>query len=292
MIDKESVARPQIDAVGLITTGRLGFSETFRNVYLVQNNIDIKYGIQHFIINPYWGQSLTHLITRHIDSGAEYFVFFDGDGGFTPQDLYDLHRVIEEDPRIDAIWPVQSDRKGSRPLVFDWNPSVFGPYDYDRPFMKYPHGHFGLTLIRTRVFRQMPQPWFWDQPATDGTWEQKEGKMDADTYFWLKLLDVQKKTGNYCIQANATVIGHMQLMMRWQDGAKVICQSLDDYYANGKPYGLHMPRPEDYEHRGHSERAAQSAYIPGETTGSRPFPYPRQLHPSDLGEGEGGAAAA
>ena len=55
MDDRDSVARPQLDAVGLITTGRIGFSETFRNMFLIENRADIKHGIKHFIINPVLG---------------------------------------------------------------------------------------------------------------------------------------------------------------------------------------------------------------------------------------------
>lgn len=231
----------KFDAVGVFTTGRIGFSDTFRNVYQAGFRLGIP--MVH-IISAYWEQCLTHSIQQALKLNPKYILCFDGDSVWDDEDPAVMYDIIDNDDTIDAVCPVQADRNGEKPLAYAWNRENGIEYDYSKPITPILHGHFGLSFIRARVFEHMPLPWLWSQPASDGSWDQKPGKMDADTYFWIKLYEHIHKRGTIgqrVVQANQTVIGHMELHVRWQVGAEVKVQTLGNFYQNGAPYGRRSP---------------------------------------------------
>ena len=92
--------------------------------------------------------------------------------------------------------------------------------------------HFGLTLIRRRVFEKMPHPWFWSKPDPDGLWT--DARTDDDIWFWRRMAD----HGLRLFQANHVVIGHAELMVLWPDkDMSTIYQAPRDFYTVGKPEG-------------------------------------------------------
>lgn len=233
-----------ISAAAIISSGRLLFAETARSLWQSVHQLGFPVAES---TSPYWDQSLvqtTKMVLRDVPQ-AKYLFYLDGDGVFKQQDLIDMYRIIDKGSvngkPIDAIFPVQADRYGNKPLTYNWcSPGL--SYDYGAPFCPWVHGHFGCTFIRASAIKELPEPWCVGQPAPDGTWDQKPGKMDPDTYFWVKFNQHQKMA----VQANHTVVGHMQVGIRWQQGKDVVWQRVPDYQINGKPYGCRVPLPIEY----------------------------------------------
>ena len=94
--------------------------------------------------------------------------------------------------------------------------------------------------------------------------------MDADTYFWMKLHDHHQKTKRRTVQANFTVVGHLEPMIRWQVGSKVVCQTMPDFKLHGKPYGTRAPTVAEVEKRD----AAQGT---SKTPAKEVFPEPVEV---------------
>lgn len=275
----------RMDCVGIFTAGRTGFFDTHRNLIESSNKFGfnsvfdggpywnqsltrcIKNALNAPLICSVVDQSGREIFFSHgegearaflaqpghescalIKRPAKYLLFFDGDSIWTHDDLARLYEIIDHSTYcgkdIDAVWPTQSDRHGNKPLCYNWAAPALS-YDHSSPIMQHPHGHFGCTFIRREVFTKLPEPWLWGQPGKAGTWELSEanpGKMDDDTYFWMKFT----QAGFMGCVANQTVIGHMQLGIRWQVGPKVVWQRIQDYYQHGKPYGARAPHPVEY----------------------------------------------
>lgn len=235
---------------GIITTGRIGFADTFRSIFEAQFKVPYTevplIGISH-TTGALWEIALTKAIYDIRDHEPEYYLFIDGDGIFDERDVKDLWNVIKSDDSIDAVFPVQADRNGIKPLAYSWLKEAGYPYTYERPVTPAIHGHFGLTFVRSRVFDELAEPWFWSMPGKSGKWTVEDGKRDADTYFWIKLHEhhaqLRDRFGETrrVIQPNQVVIGHMEQHIRWQVGPKVVVQTLSEYQRYGKPMGLRNP---------------------------------------------------
>jgi len=204
---------------------------------------------------PYWEQSIQNAIhsavhSNHPNTGKpfDYVIFFDGDSVWEPDDLQRLVTVLEKNPQYHAAQAVQADRNADKPLAFAWLHELGIQYDHGKPVTEIIHGHFGFTVIRADVFRKMSKPWFWSTPNEDGTWDLGRvtsengtikfiGKRDPDTNFWLKF----KNAGFKVVQVNQVVVGHMELMCRWQEGPRVVSQTMRELENDGKPEGLRSP---------------------------------------------------
>jgi hypothetical protein len=82
---------------------------------------------------------------------------------------------------------------------------------------------------------KIPQPWFWSIPSQDpmkyGSWEEGEGKHDADTAFW----QIANKCGWKCYQANKVRIGHMETTVVWPGDEGPIRKTIYDFDSEGVP---------------------------------------------------------
>lgn len=204
---------------------------------------------------PYWEQSIQtgirnaiSLVNPHTAQPFKYVMFFDGDSVWENEDIARIYGILEKNPQYHAVQAVQADRNADKPLAFAWLNEIGIKYDHSTPLTEITHGHFGFTLIRSDVFRKMSMPWFWSVHNEDGSWELGRvrsgpngvefiGKRDPDTNFWLKF----KASGFRLVQANQSVVGHMELMCRWQEGPRVISQTMRELENDGKPYGLRSP---------------------------------------------------
>lgn len=238
----------KISAVAVMPHGRLMFAETMtcilRSIGILSHPMN---GLSAQQSGPYWSQSFQNMLEAVCDNypDTKYVLCFDGDSVFDIEDVLALHRIIDthtyNGKPIDAVFPVQADRAGEKPLAYNWcAPNI--TYDYHAPWMPYLHGHFGLSFIRLDALRALPKPWFMEIPNSNGTWHPGNGKTDADTYFWMKF----NENNRVAVKANQTVIGHIQSGIRWQVGSKVVWQHVRDYYQNGKPYGARCPHPSEY----------------------------------------------
>ena len=223
----------QYELVSVVTVGRLGFMETFRNINLTSFKMRIP---TMQTGGAYWNQGITRGVEMALKNNPRFLLFYDGDSVFEPEDVDILYTLIKDNLGVDAVCPVQADRNGAWQLAFGWNNRTLGPYDYSGETTLVPHGHFGCTIIRAEAFMRIAKPWFIGVPGADGTWD-GPGKRDDDTNFWFKFNEA--KLNLY--QANKVVIGHMELHVRWQDGPEVIPQTLTDFNKHGKPKGLRSP---------------------------------------------------
>lgn len=76
----------------------------------------------------------------------------------------------------------------------------------------------------------IPHPWFWDQPNSDGQWG--PGRIDADIWFWKQL----EKAGKTVLLANRIPVGHLELMVKWPDTSlQTLFQTTSEFHDKGKP---------------------------------------------------------
>jgi hypothetical protein len=93
---------------------------------------------------------------------------------------------------------------------------VFDPYlDYTTPVTETITGHFGFTLIRASVFRDLPKPWFITVPLPDGNYP-PDGTGDSDIVFWRTMAE----NGYRIAQVNDVQVGHMEIGVRCIQGEK------------------------------------------------------------------------
>jgi hypothetical protein len=234
---------PRLDAVGVLTTSaRLSFTLTTLQLISDLNRFGIDFVPE---ISAMWHRSITSAIekARTIHKDRRFILFYDGDGAWTWQDVMRLYEVIESDDTIDAVFPCQADRVGNRPLAYGYRSKSceLPRYDYESPTQAVQSGHFALSFVRASVFDRMPHPWFWSVPGPNGRFDE-DGAMDADTYFWRKLHEMNKADGRSVVQVNDVVVGHMELMIRWQAGTEVKHQGIMDFWkSQTKPDGVRTP---------------------------------------------------
>lgn len=174
-----------------------------------------------------WGRGLTAGIESAINAtDCDYLMTIDYDGVFTPDDCRELLRLMQENPDVGAIYPVQMHRHRHGILG-----SLDGD-DYSGELTPVTSGHFGCTIIRREVFEKLPQPWFMSLPnPVTGRWLHGGPTLDADIYFWTMLWDYGYKV---CM-ANRVMIGHMELCVKWGTMKGEHWQTLRDYRDNGRP---------------------------------------------------------
>lgn len=174
-----------------------------------------------------WGRGLTHGVEAAINStNCDYIMCLDYDSVFTPDDCKELLRLMQENPDVGAIYPVQMHRHRQGVL------GSMDADDFSGELTPVTSGHFGCTMIRRSVFDTLPHPWFMSLPnPVTGRWMKGGQTLDADIYFWIQLWDY----GFKACMANNVMIGHMELCVKWgvQKGER--WQTLRDYRDNGRP---------------------------------------------------------
>jgi len=182
----------------------------------------------------YWHQVISDLLETQSES-ARYVITCDYDTMFSYQDVLELYRLMEAEPRADAICALQS-KRGSENALFglrkDDGSHILSLPDYqlNRYLLPVATGHFGLTIFRSETLRRHPHPWMDSQPNDEGRW--RDGKVDADIQFWNKW----KTCGCTLYLAPRVVVGHLQELVTWPGkDLKPIYQTLNDYDESGKP---------------------------------------------------------
>lgn len=187
----------------------------------------------------FWGQCLERAIEEALASDeADLIMTLDYDTVFSRRDASTLIQLMMAHPEADAIAPVQAHRGKALPL-FTMR-EADGPGNLGKipvsafadDLTKVATAHFGLTVMRADKLREMPKPWFHDQPSAAGDWN--DGHIDADIGFWRKW----EEAGNSLYLANRVSVGHLELMVRWPGGdLQAIYQPCDQWRQNGKPEG-------------------------------------------------------
>jgi hypothetical protein len=184
----------------------------------------------------FWCQGMTRAILPHLSDGTRYVITIDYDSVYERGDVLELLRVMETQPEIDALCPIQMRREEDSPLfcVGKWQT---GPKEVSIPVetlqqdtMPLTTGHFGLTVLRVESLRRFPHPWFLAEPDPQGTWG--DGRTDADIAYWRRW----KEAGLTLHLANRVAIGHLQMVVSWPGKTLALTnQFISDYNRSGRP---------------------------------------------------------
>lgn len=237
------------DVTGIFTTPRLLFSD---NMFCAQNSLYALGITINWSQGVFWGQVMTRLLSESMKKGFKYALVLDYDSLFNLDDVRELYAIMESQPDLSAVCPLQARRGDGSPLAtvldVDGNEAlILNRKVFDLTTVPIASGHFGLTMIRLADLRKMAKPWFVATPDSNGEWE--NGKMDDDIMFWKRMRDA----GNKISLAPNIHIGHMELMAVWFDGRlNPLHQPINEYQTQGKPswsFGRRMVRvqgvPED-----------------------------------------------
>jgi len=186
----------------------------------------------------FWEQCLTRAMEDVIEKQQPDIVLtIDFDSIFRAKDVRELIDLMYEYKNADAVAALQMHRSENHPLMTlaDDNGEIMKTI----PTHRFAHdltqirtAHFGLTVLRVAPLLELPKPWFHSQPDANGSW--RDGRVDADTYFWHKW----QAAGRTLYQANRVVIGHAEEHIRWpaQDFS-LLLQHPYEYSGKGKPEG-------------------------------------------------------
>lgn len=188
------------------------------------------------VTGVFWGQCLERLIETVIkQTETKYFLTVDYDSIFDAEDIIRLWQVMETNPDIAALCPLQIGRDKDLPLfsIRGKDGNLVREMTEDGLYtdaLDMNSGHFGLTLIRCDALRDLKRPLFLGVPNKNGNWE--EGRVDDDIFFWNRLREAGKRV---CLCPRVR-IGHLQNVVTWPaEDCRAITQYLTDYHENGRP---------------------------------------------------------
>jgi len=211
----------------IMSTPRLGFTENMFAAISVFPQLGIKFDRSTGV---FWGQCLSRMIQRHQDDGTEFLITLDYDTWFKKEHVIRLLQLMAENPDVDAIIPVQTQRENELPMFSIVSEDGVGitkvPLTYFRePLAPVASGHFGLTIFRVEAFKDLKKPWFIAEPDENGDWG--EGRIDEDIHFWNNFRECGKKA---CL-ATEINLGHMQNMCVFPGDVKDQFKPIE-YYMN------------------------------------------------------------
>lgn len=227
--------KPMSDVHCIMSMPRLAWTDTMGAVHeagaALGFNVTRAQGV-------FWGQCLERLIDQCLENrDYRYILTVDYDSVFAPDDIVRLWQIMESNPDVAALCPLQigrdretllislKDDKGNRLRTVDYSTFHTDCLDLNT-------GHFGLTLIRTESLRDLPRPLFQGFPNKDGKWG--EGRVDDDINFWYRLKDAGRRI---CLCPKVR-IGHLQCVIAWPgDDMKVVHQYVSRYHDEGRPEG-------------------------------------------------------
>jgi len=174
-----------------------------------------------------WEAGMVNAIEMALERNSDYLLFCDYDSVFTNADVQILIKAMQEHPEYAIVYPIQASRHVDGVMVE--NPDA----DYSGELTQTRWGHFGLTLARTELFRQLPHPWFWAMPNPETMrFGSREGGVDADISFWRILNEYGVKFARH----NEVQVGHIEECVFWSgEGGKRIGQPMRDYVRKGRP---------------------------------------------------------
>lgn len=212
------------DIRGIMSLPRVTWTATVDCIFDAIHTLQFR---TRMVTGVFWGQCLEREMELAIkDKHEKYILVMDYDSIFDTKDIIKLWEVMEQDPSIDALCPVQVMRESNNLLY---------KIDTESKFPKNPDaidvlsGHFGLTLIRISSLDRLPRPLFLAEPDPNGSWGPY--KTDEDIYFWNQMRQYSRRV---CVCPRVK-IGHLQLMVTWPDGKYAKNQYVNDFKAQGRP---------------------------------------------------------
>lgn len=156
----------------------------------------------------FWGQCMQRMFEECVEKGIDWILAIDFDSVFTDIDLDRLMGTLGNNPHIDAVAALQCRRANKTPLMTVGNNKNVTT---DGTPIKVTTAHFGLTLIRVEVLKEIEKPWFYAEPEKGGTWGDE--RLDDDIWFWH-----QWRLAGKNIYVDPTVrIGHVEECVSYFD---------------------------------------------------------------------------
>lgn len=215
---------------------RLGFTDNYRCAASIFPSLNITMYLSNGV---FWDQVLTRQLEERAAAGDDWIFALDYDTIFTIDHVRRLCQLMASHPEADAIVPFQTKREDGNPMfqIVDDNGNRVLQVPiadfYDKDLMRIYTGHFGLTLFRASVFKDLKKPWFLGAPDKEGGWS--EGRVDPDIYFWHNFYNSGKKV----YLAPHVHIGHAQLLYSWtsspENNWKPVHQYVSDFNKSGPP---------------------------------------------------------
>ena len=219
-------AKPKV--VFVISQARLTFADTMNCCMDTVRALCAEYGMEWVPrMGQSWDQSLDNGMRAALAFNPDYIITIDFDGAFDKKDVLDLIDLMQRYRELACVFPVQMSRHEPYPLLFQPDADYSGEITMGR------FAHFGLTVIRAEVIRNLPRPWFWAIPSPEGDFD-TPFHSDTDITFWRTL----GAHGYKIAQANRVVLGHIELHVRWpsvEHGLRI--QPIDNYRRKGRPSG-------------------------------------------------------
>ena len=156
-----------------LASARYGPALHHQCIYQAMMNLNLR---MHTVTGCFWHQHLSEAIEAElIDPKCRYILTLDFDTIFSHEDVFELYRIMETHPHIDALVSLQSKRGATDAL--------FTMADDAGKLLKEVHagifdeltapihtGHFGLTMLRADKLRALPRPWMLAKPDAEGRW--------------------------------------------------------------------------------------------------------------------------
>jgi hypothetical protein len=232
-VQKPNPRLPMSEVQAIMSMPRIAWTDTMGATHLacVKLGIDFLKGVGVF-----WGQCLQRMMEQVCaDPSRKYVLTIDYDSIFDPEDIVRLWQIMETNPDVDALFPLQVGRDRDTCLLSMVNEDGerikrVDAAEFRRQVLPCETGHFGLTLIRTDALRRMKKPWFVPTPAPDGGWG--DGRVDDDIHFWHAF----RAAGNNVCVTPRVRIGHLQLIVTWPgEDLRTIHQYCSKYGDEGRP---------------------------------------------------------
>jgi hypothetical protein len=233
---KKRRAMPKIpfdDVHAIMSLPRVSWTETFAKTLEVASQLQMKFTKSTGV---FWSQSLERMMSGIVkENGCKYILTIDYDSIFDARDVIRLWQVMEDNPDIAALCPMQIGRDRSEMLLnmVDENGKSIqtAPVEFFyRDAIDIKNGHFGLTLIRVDALKDFPHPWFLGVPNEEGKWEER--RTDDDIYFWHKM----RAAGKRVCATPKVRIGHLQCVITWpKDDFSLVHQYVGKFHDDGRP---------------------------------------------------------
>ena len=169
--------------------------------------------------SAFWEMTIDRLMRQASTYNFKYILTVDYDTVFNEFHILDLYEIMEANPDIDALFPLQIRRNTKVPIFesfkhevsTDGENSVIQLSDEEMAsdFIEVGTGHFGLTMIRIENLDKLKRPWLKAVPSTSNDWD--AGKTAPDIYFWKNMTTAGLKV---CL-APQIYIGHLELVCTW-----------------------------------------------------------------------------
>ena len=225
--------RPLNHIHAIMSLPRIAWTDTFAHTLDAVSRLRLDFTKSTGV---FWGQCLQRLMEGVIRKGeAKYILTIDYDSIFDVRDIIRLWQIMESNPDIAALCPLQIGRDRDGVLLSLLNAdgngrSAVQSTELYEEALDMKTGHFGLTLIRCDAIARVPKPWFLGIPDKDGRWE--DGRTDDDIYFWHKV----RQHGGRVAVCPKVRIGHLQCVISWpMDDLSVRHQYLSKYHDEGRP---------------------------------------------------------